>query len=132
MGGAIHKGACKLNSTDCNNTPKCFIKKLYEQLQVKEHELIMAKANLCKGCQYKSNYKIKEQECERLSALVTEAEEAPICFHCGEEPCIKQKRDKYKQALDTIREYCKYLTVFNKSNKTNKGLDIINNAEENN
>ena len=39
-GGAIHKGACRLNSTDCNNTPECFIKKLYEQLQVKEQECL--------------------------------------------------------------------------------------------
>ena len=39
-GAAIHKGACRLNSTDCNNTPECFIKKLYEQLQVKEQECL--------------------------------------------------------------------------------------------
>ena len=33
--GAIHKGACKLNSTDCKDTPieRCLIKSLYKQLQ---------------------------------------------------------------------------------------------------
>lgn len=37
-GGAIHKGACKLNSTDCKHTPQCFIKRLYKQLKRKEQE----------------------------------------------------------------------------------------------
>ena len=49
-----------------------------------------------------SKYKVKEQECEELKTMVAEAEEAPICFHCSEEPCIRQERDKYKQALDEI------------------------------
>ncbi len=51
--------------------------------------------------------KRKEQECEQLKAIVTEAEEAPICFHCSEEPCIRQERDKYKQALDEIEKFAK-------------------------
>ena len=42
-------------------------KELKEQLQAKEHELIMAKADLCKGCQCRNNYQAKEQECEELS-----------------------------------------------------------------
>ena len=37
-GGAIHKGACKLNSTACKHTPQCFIKRLYKQLKRKEQE----------------------------------------------------------------------------------------------
>lgn len=37
-GGAIHKGACKLNSVDCKDTDECFIKDLYKQLQAKEQE----------------------------------------------------------------------------------------------
>lgn len=84
-GGAIYKGACKINSTSCNDTDKCFIKLLYQQveqkeqeyedykianaefekenndlrnkLQAKEHELIMTKADLCRGCQYRNDYK---------------------------------------------------------------------------
>ena len=36
------------------------------ELQAKELELIMAKADLCRGCQYKNDYKAKEQECEEL------------------------------------------------------------------
>lgn len=37
-GGAIHKGACKLNSTDCKDTDECFIKNLYNKLKIKEQE----------------------------------------------------------------------------------------------
>ena len=37
-GGAIHKGACKLNSTDCKDTDGCFIKNLYNNLKIKEQE----------------------------------------------------------------------------------------------
>ena len=37
-GGAIYKGACKLNSTFCNDTDKCFIKLLYQQVEQKERE----------------------------------------------------------------------------------------------
>nr|DAO32530.1 MAG TPA: hypothetical protein [Caudoviricetes sp.] len=55
----------------------------------------------------KEQLKRKEQECEKLKAIVTEAEEAPICFHCSEEPCIRQERDKYKQALEEIESLCK-------------------------
>lgn len=44
----------------------------------------------------------KEKECEELETMVAEAEEAPICFHCSEEPCIRQEKDKYKQTLDEI------------------------------
>ena len=58
--------------------------------------------------------KLKEQECEKLAQLAQEAEE----------PCIRQERDKYKQALTTIENYCAYLSAYNKANKTNKGLDI--------
>lgn len=37
-GGAIHKGACKVNSTDCKDTDECFIKNLYNKLKIKEQE----------------------------------------------------------------------------------------------
>ena len=102
-GGAIYKGACKINSTSCNDTDKCFIKLLYQQveqkeqeyedykianaefekenddlrnkLQAKELELIMTKADLCRGCQYKNDYQAKEQECEELSKTLAEIKE---------------------------------------------------------
>lgn len=51
----------------------------------------------------------KEQECEKLKAIVTEAEEAPICFHCSEEPCIRQERDKYKKLSVDFKNVNKYL-----------------------
>lgn len=81
----------------------------------------------CNHYCYFKQLKHKEQECEKLKAIVTEAEEAPICFHCSEEPCIRQERDKYKKlsvdfknvnkhlghkyitlkkALDEIEKYC--------------------------
>lgn len=46
--GAIHKGACKLNSTDCKDTPieKCLIKSLHKQLkQVKAENEKLRKEN---------------------------------------------------------------------------------------
>ena len=33
------------------------IRDLKNKLQAKEHELIMAKADLCRGCQYRNDYK---------------------------------------------------------------------------
>lgn len=53
--------------------------------------------------------KAKEQECEELKTIIAEAEEAPICFHCGEEPCIRQERDKYKKLLVDFKNVNKYL-----------------------
>ena len=37
-GGVIHKGSCKVNSTDCKDTDGCFIKNLYNKLKIKEQE----------------------------------------------------------------------------------------------
>lgn len=53
--------------------------------------------------------KAKEQKCKELETMVAEAGEAPICFHCSEEPCIRQERDKYKQTLDEIKNVIKSL-----------------------
>lgn len=59
-GGAIHKGACKLNSTDCKDTDRCFIKNLYNKL------------------------KRKEQECHKYKQALDEITESliPICDSC--------------------------------------------------
>lgn len=89
----------------------------------------MAKADLCKGCQYKSNYKIKEQECEELKKKKEENETFYLTKYTNKDSyCLEleHKRNIYKQALNTIKEYCKYMIVFNNANKTNKGLDIEN------
>lgn len=81
--------------------------------------------------------KAKAQECEELETMVAEAEEAPICFHCKEEPCIRQERDKYKQALNEIENYVRDNSDFDKNDKltSNTGaydiLEIINKAKEN-
>lgn len=57
------------------------IRDLKNKLQAKEHELIMAKADLCRGCQYRNDYKnlfktykVKEQECEKIKNTLNEIE----------------------------------------------------------
>ena len=59
----------------CNDYLKTFKEneRLKSELQAKELELIMAKADLCRGCQYKNDYKAKEQECEELKKIINEA-----------------------------------------------------------
>lgn len=108
------------------------------------------------NCYFKQ-LKRKEQECEELKTMVAEAEEASICFHCSEEPCIRQQRDKYKklsvvfkdvnkqlgykyitlkQALEEIENYVQDNSDFDKSDKltSNTGaydiLEIINKVKK--
>lgn len=96
------------------------IEKLKEQLKAKEHELIMIKADLCRGCQYRNDYKniqttfqAKEQECEKLKKQYN-------CYACGtcngkedyknmQRHCEKAiaQNHKYIQALDEISEIAK-------------------------
>ena len=52
------------------------IRDLKNKLQAKEHELIMTKADLCRGCQYRNDYKnlfktykVKEKELEKAKEL---------------------------------------------------------------
>ena len=95
-----YAGVCKLYSgsvcsKDCSNYPNCN----YKQLKRAKQECETLATQLDFEVQKR---KCLEQECEKLKAIVTEAEEAPICFHCSEEPCIRQERDKYKQSLDEI------------------------------
>ena len=58
----------------CNDYLETFKEneRLKSELQAKELELIMAKADLCRGCQYKNDYKAKEQECKRLKWYLKE------------------------------------------------------------
>ena len=82
-----------------------------------------------------------EQECEELEKLVQQAQEAPICFKCEQEPCIRQERDRYRKALDEIEEelkediYCESQECgcddFEECLKCTKEhiLDIINKAK---
>lgn len=74
-------GWCHYYDEHCKDYPNCYFKQL----------------------------KRKEQECEKLKAIVTEAEEAPICFHCSEEPCIRQERDKYKKLSVVFKDVNKQL-----------------------
>ena len=64
-GGAIHKGACKLNSTDCKNTSQCFVKKLYEKNDKQKEEIKRLKERIkellhdCNFCKYRSFKEVK-------------------------------------------------------------------------
>lgn len=113
LGGAIHKGACKLNSTDCKDTDECFIKNLYNKL------------------------KIKEQECEKLKKQLNQA------MHLSEgtlQLYAKHKNIKYKKAIDEIEiNILKYQALtFDKPRTMRENdciyniLDIINKARRNN
>ena len=61
----------------CNDYLETFKEneRLKSELQAKELELIMAKADLCRGCQYKNDYKAKEQEYEELKVEVKKQKE---------------------------------------------------------
>lgn len=76
-GGAIHKGACRINSTDCKDTDECFIK------------------NLC------NKLKIKEQECEKLKKQLNQA----MYLSEGASRLYSECQNiRYKQALDEIEK----------------------------
>lgn len=80
---------------------------------------------------------ISENDCRQVLIqgdlyISAEAKEAPICFLCSEEPCIRQERDNYKQALDEIEEFC---TAYSDNHDTYETvykqiLDIISKSEE--
>ena len=77
-GGIIHKGACKVNSTDCKDTDGCFIKNLYNKLHAKEQECEDLKEEL-RGC--------------RIGIKDISIESTEIC----------KISEKYKRALDEIQ-----------------------------
>lgn len=81
-GGAIHKGACKLNSTDCKDisTERCLVKSLYKQL------------------------KRKEKECEELKEKLKTLDDSVITYELTESDF--KKYNKLKQALQEIKEIC--------------------------
>ena len=64
--GAIHKGACKLNSTDCKHTSQCFIKQLYEKNEKQKNEIKRLKQEIktllheCNYCRYQSYKECKD------------------------------------------------------------------------
>lgn len=73
-------------------------------------ELKNATVTLAEGLNFQQERADKlEQECEKLKTMVVEAEEAPICFHCNEEPCIRQERDKYRKLSVVFKDVNKQL-----------------------
>lgn len=124
-GGAIHKGACKLNSTDCKDTDGCFIKNLYNKLKIKEQKCKKLKQK-CKKLKF---------ELEQQKAL-TETYE--VCYRAKHND-IDGKLFKYKQTLNKIEKYIKDVICKEECNynwekpcsdcdcRYNDILDIINN-----
>ena len=117
-------------------------------------ELKNATVTLAEGLNFQQERADKlEQECEKLKTMVVEAEEAPICFHCNEEPCIRQERDKYRKLSVVFKDVnkqlgYKYITLKQALDKIErvwetdqdgdydfmkfKILNIINKTKENN
>lgn len=106
----------------CNDYLETFKEneRLKSELQAKELELIMAKADLCRGCQYKNDYKAKEQECEELKETIDDfiTDNNLLYSDDGKQPsnldelqeCMQSSMNefvKYKQALDEIEKLVK-------------------------
>ena len=141
-----YKGQCGCSDEEmCKDHPNCFYKKalkrlarkeqenerLKSELQVKELELIMAKADLCRGCQYKNDYKVKTQECEELKEyhnkccqefekekqdLINKYNQLSRDFYsgkyCDAEKCqqlnqLKASKEQAEQKLERIRQVLK-------------------------
>ena len=109
--------------------------RLKSELQAKELELIMAKADLCRGCQYKNDYKAKEQECERLKKAKKATEEASELFVKNADEIarlLENKLDQLKQTLNEIEEFC---IVYSDNHDAYENvykhiLEIINEAKD--
>lgn len=78
------------------------IRDLKNKLQAKEHELIMTKADLCRGCQYRNDYKnlfktykVKEQECEKNKKDNSEYYSI-----------YKEENIKLNNAINEIEDFC--------------------------
>ena len=94
----------------CNDYLETFKEneRLKSELQAKELELIMAKADLCRGCQYKNDYKAKEQECEALQMSENEAGEI-IAELKAENDTLRQFLSKEPLALQALQsDYSSY------------------------
>lgn len=110
--GAIHKGACKVNSTDCADTPQCFIKNLYSKLKAKNKECENQKERLEyfteKTTQLlndidnldRFNTELQEESEELKNATVTLAE--GLNFQ-------QERADKLEQECDRLKEKQKEL-----------------------
>ncbi len=78
-GGAIHKGACKVNSTDCKDTDGCFIKNLYNKLKHKEQALDEIEKELipiCESCRkYYTNQHCEDCDIGAIKDLINKAKD---------------------------------------------------------
>ncbi len=110
---AFGKIGCKqplMKYIHCSENSNCHYKQLQRKTQLsieQSKELIRLRQELKESTVKNKNLK---QECEELEKLVQQAQEAPICFQCEQEPCIRQERDRYRKALEEIEEMIKIST----------------------
>lgn len=144
-GGAIHKGACKLNSTDCNDTDGCFIKKLYQQLKRKEQELeelheritsiiysltggrLSYSTYTLEGCEQAYHDQL-EIDVERATKELEEENEILKSENFTLEAIIKTQEEvinKYKEAFDNIEQFINITCDACKEFTPTKQSDII-------
>lgn len=111
-GGAIYKGACKINSTSCNDTDKCFIKLLYQQVEQKEQECEVLKEKVKKygeiNEQETKDYAELKAENDELKKIINEAKNSKLdlqSFLVGE-----AIQEEYEQQLDQLKAENKHLS----------------------
>lgn len=89
----------------CDEIKNCPIKEQYMQFENKNFELIMAKTDLCKGCQFRNNYKKKEQECEELKEKLERQKDYTITY----KSYIYEEEKQLKKQLQAKEQECEKL-----------------------
>lgn len=123
-GGAIHKGACKVNSTDCKDTDGCFIKNLYRKLQAKEQE--------CEDLREKYQYLINtychfENEIKKYKKAVHKYK---VVFQDKIKRLHLSRREFLKEINSIpIRIACNGEDFKNALNNFNNAIQVINNED---
>lgn len=106
----------------CNEHSNCYykqLKRVEQKLRETEHELIMTKADLCnKVCQYKNDYKIKEQECLTLTNKINRLKEENDMLALlleGKNNQYNWAMQKYEKLKNEKAEIKKYLGISSKT-----------------
>lgn len=108
---------CYMKGNKCEDNPNCFYKQL-QRLTVQYDKVLEHNKNL-------------QREVENLTELVEEAKEAPICFQCKEEPCIRKEKEKLELECEGLKEKNKeYIAqCFDKAYKLKKFKEASLNYE---
>ena len=123
-GGAIHKGACKVNSTDCKDTEGCFIKNLYNKLQAKEQECEIfkkQKSNLINTCcHFKNETKKYKKAVHKYKVVLQDKIER---LHLSRREFLKEINSISKRIA------CNNEDFKNSLNNFNNAIQVINNED---